>query len=130
MTTQTSGLVAVNLSEYRAYSPARARLSSESAAAASGVRTGIRFAAAGTTSRTPHNISNTPSAPHPPRESAPIAGTVASSSNMNTLYAPPPRDSRASATWRTHKRAFIGGGSFAVRPWRRGGHFRDTHELT
>src|SRR5438552_14223316 len=113
-TTQTSGFVAVSLSEYREYSTASARLSSTSAAAASGVRTGIHLVAAGTTSRTAHNISNTPSAPHPPRESAPVAGIFASSSNEKTLYAPPAKESTASATWTIHKRMFIGG-SFAIR---------------
>src|SRR5690349_5993005 len=60
------------------------------------------------TSRTAHEISNTPTAPHPARESASVDGTFASSSNWNTLYAPPARESSASATWRTHKRTFIG----------------------
>src|SRR5262245_35869193 len=107
-TTQTSGLVAVSSSEYRTYRTASARLSSASAVATSGVRAGIHFMAAGTTSRTAHKISNTPTAPHPPRDSALAAGTFASSSNMNTLYDPPARVSRASRIWRTHKRTFIG----------------------
>src|SRR6266568_182742 len=64
--------------------------------------------AAGTISRIAHDISKTPSAPHPPRESAPKNGSFATASKLNTLYAPPARDSRASATWRTHKRTFIG----------------------
>src|SRR6266536_4210684 len=103
-TTQGSGLVAVSFTEYREYTPASAKLSSASAAAASGVRTGIHFVAAGMTSRTAHNISNTPSAPHPPRDSAPVAGIFASSSNEKTLYAPPAKENTASATWTTHKR--------------------------
>src|SRR5437773_3853479 len=86
-TAQTIGLVAASLSEYRAYSPARARVSSASAPAASGVRIGIHCAAAGTTSRTAPSISSTPSARHPPRESARM--WFASWSNLNTLYAPP-----------------------------------------
>src|SRR5207247_6097878 len=86
-TAQTIGLVAASLSEYRAYTPARARVSSASAAAASGVRIGIHFAAVGTTSRTAPSISSAPSARHPPRESARM--WFASWSTLNTLYAPP-----------------------------------------
>src|SRR5437763_11799574 len=84
---QISGLVAASLSEYRAYSPARASVSNASAAAASGVRTGIHLAAAGTISRTAPTISSTPSARHPLRGSARI--WFASSANLNVLYAPP-----------------------------------------
>src|SRR4029450_2131604 len=104
-TLQTSGLAAVSLREYRAYSPERASVSSPSAAAARGVKTGIQFAAAGTISRMPQAISSTPMARHPPCESARIC--FASSSNFNALYAPPDRQSRASAAWAIHKRMFI-----------------------
>jgi len=55
-TLQISGLAAVSLSDYRAYSSERPRVSNASAAAASGVTTGIHFAAAGTTSRIPLTI--------------------------------------------------------------------------
>src|SRR2546427_10446278 len=132
-TAQTIGFVAASLSEYRAYRPASARVSSASAAAASGVRTGIHFAAAGTTSRTAHTISSTPSARHPPRESA--RRWFASSSNLNTLYDPPARYSRASATWRIHKRTFIvfslsSLSLVSTRPCGRGGAREHLHERT
>ena len=45
--------------------------------------------------------------PHPPRGSAVYHRSLATWSNMNTLYAPPARLSRASAIWTTHKKTFI-----------------------
>src|SRR5262245_14852814 len=86
-TLHTSGLAAVTLREYCAYSPDKASVSSTRATAASGVSTGIQFAAAGTINRIPHVISSTPIARHPACDTARIC--FASSSNFSALYAPP-----------------------------------------